>query len=273
MSVYVVGDVQGCYRSLQALLAAIDFLPERDRIVFVGDLVNRGPRSLEVLRWVRDHESCCATVLGNHDIHLLALAIGARKPKRNDTLDAVLDAPDCDELIEWLRRRPLLIEESGAVVVHAGLHPRWDVATARALAGEVEHMLRSHHWADKLARCYRRAQDWQDSLGGRRRRAAILSVLVSIRGCTPEGRLHRGFSGPPEHMPAGYVPWFEVPDPAWAGTRVAFGHWATMGARVTDDIIATDSGCVWGGSLTAVRLDDDAVFSVPAAADEHRAPL
>jgi len=273
MSVYVIGDVQGCYRSLQQLLAAIEFSPTVDRLVFVGDLVNRGPRSLQVLRWVREHDHCCDSVLGNHDIHLLALAIGARDRKRSDTLDAILDAPDRDELIDWLRHRPLLVRAEDVIVVHAGLHPEWSADRAQTLANEVQVMLRGKRWADELFACYRREQDWGESLRGRRRRAAILSVLVSIRGCTPDGHLHREFAGPPAQMPAGYVPWFEVPNPAWAGSCVAFGHWSTLGLRVTDDIVSTDTGCVWGGKLTAVRLEDRAVFSVPAAADEQRAPV
>jgi len=274
MSVYLIGDVQGCYKSLQRLLDALQFDRARDRLLFVGDLVNRGPRSLQVLRWVREHDDCCVAVLGNHDVHLLAAAIGSRKPKGLDTLDQVLRAPDRQELIDWLRGRPLLHEDDDLVMVHAGLHPRWSLKKARSLAGEVESMLRGDDWAKRLAQCYRHkpAKDWHGKLEGAERLASILSVLVSIRSCTEDGDMNRKYAGRAEDVPQGYVPWFDVGEPRWAGQRIGFGHWSTLGLRVTDDYIATDTGCVWGGKLTAVRVNDGAVVQVPCADDEHIPP-
>ncbi len=273
MSVYVIGDVQGCYKTLRRLLETIDFAPRRDRLLFAGDLVNRGPRSLEVLRWVREHDHCCEAVLGNHDVHLLAAAIGARKRRRLDTLKDILTAPDRDELIDWLRARPLLHEEEDVVLVHAGMHPRWSIKKARNLAGEVQDMLRGDNWVKRLTKCYEREpEDWDADLGNNRRLAAILSVFVTIRGCTKKGAMHREFSGPPKRMPGKYMAWFDVPQPAWEGRCVAFGHWARLGLRVTDRYIATDTGCVWGGMLSAVRLDDREVFQVPCAKSEYLRP-
>lgn len=269
MSVYVVGDVQGCYKTLQRLVEKLDFRQKRDRLLFVGDLVNRGPRSAQVLRWVRDHQDSCVSVLGNHDLHLLGLAAGVRKRRPKDTLRDVLRAADADELIDWLRFRPVMHEEAGVVLVHAGLHPRWTIKKAQSLAREIEEMLRSDSWKKKLARCYERPlEDWDPDLKNSKRLRSSISVFTNIRGCTKKGEMHRAFSGPPKRMPDKYMPWFKVPSPEWEGHCIAFGHWSRLGLRITKDVIATDTGCVWGGRLTAVRLEDHAVFQVPCAKSE-----
>jgi len=261
---YAIGDVQGCKASLDRLLALIDFVPSRDQLWFVGDLVNRGPRSLDVLRWAHDHDSVITCVLGNHDMHLLARAAGAAEPKKRDTLDEVLAAPDCHRLIEWLRHRPLLHLDGAHLMVHAGLHPSWTASDARSLAQEIERELRAPTWRAFLAQTSGPPPRWDPRLGGGDRWRAILAYLVSVRTCKPDGRVVPDFKGPPAEAPAGAVPWFALPDPAWASHTVFFGHWATLGLDLGRHHVALDTGCVWGKSLTAVRLDDRMVFQVKA---------
>lgn len=263
MARYAIGDVQGCMASLERLLTAIGHDPTRDRLWLVGDLVNRGPRSLDVLRWARAQGDSLVTVLGNHDLHLLARAAGLVPAKRRDTLDAVLAAPDLGELVDWLRTRPLVHVEDGLLLVHAGLHPRWSAARARALAAEIEAGLRSSRWTEWLGQTLAAAPPWQDDLVGPARARSILSFLVRARACDGAGH-PVDFDGPPEEAPAGAVPWYALPDPAWADHTVVFGHWAAHGLRLGDRWIATDAGCVWGKRLAAVRLDDRVVTQVKA---------
>jgi bis(5'-nucleosyl)-tetraphosphatase (symmetrical) len=264
MPVFAIGDIQGCFASLEKLLSRIGFAPERDRLLLVGDLVNRGPASLEVLRWARALEDRIAVVLGNHDLHLLRVVCGARKLKRKDTLASILEAPDRDDLIDWLRARPLMHEEGGVVMVHAGLHPRWSIEEARERAREGEAALRDRDWSDRLRAAYAGAPvPWAEDLTGCERLRAILAVFVRLRTCTPEGRLCEHY-GPPEAAPAGCAPWFEIRGRRWRGSRILFGHWSTLGLRVSDEYIALDTGCVWGGKLSAVRLEDGAVYQVEA---------
>jgi bis(5'-nucleosyl)-tetraphosphatase (symmetrical) len=262
MSTYVVGDVQGCFDSLMALLDRVDFDPARDRLWIAGDLVNRGPKSLEVLRWARDHAPCLTAVLGNHDVHLLARAAGVKARKKRDTLDDVLDAPDRDELISWLRARPLIHRQDRWLMVHAGLHPSWTAAEAAALAAEVEQALQGDAWAEILARAGDEPPAWSPDLDGIERLHAILGVLIRVRTVRADGRLCDDYSGPPEGAPAGCTPWYAVPDRRSKGTPILFGHWSTLGLLVERDHIALDTACVWGGRLTAYRLEDGEVFEV-----------
>ena len=263
MARYAIGDIQGCMASLERLLAAIAYDPARDRLWLVGDLVNRGPRSLDVLRWARGQGDRVVSVLGNHDLHLLARAAGLVAAKRRDTLDEVLAAPDLGALVDWLRSRPLLHVEDEWVLVHAGLHPRWTVARARALAAEVEAALRGPGWAQWLGQTLSAAPSWQDDLSGPARTRSILWYLVRARTCTIDGA-PIDFDGPPEEAPVGAVPWYAVPDAAWRDHTVVFGHWAAQGLRLGERWIATDAGCVWGKRLAAVRLEDRAVVQVKA---------
>lgn len=269
MSTYVVGDVQGCFDSLMALLDRVDFDPARDRVWIAGDLVNRGPKNLEVLRWARDHDPCLTAVLGNHDLHLLARAAGVRGKKKRDTIDDVLAAPDRDELISWLRARPLVHREDRWLMVHAGLHPSWTAAEAAALAAEVETALRGDRWTDLLARAGDEPPPWSPELGGIERLLAILAVLVKVRTVRADGSLCDDYSGPPRGAPAGCTPWYAVPDRRSKDTPILFGHWSTLGLQVERDHIALDTACVWGGRLTAYRLEDGSVFDVAAADEPH----
>ena len=262
MALYAIGDVQGCMASLERLLETIPYAPG-DRLWLAGDLVNRGPRSLDVLRWARAQGDAVTVVLGNHDLHLLARVAGVAEAKKKDRLDDVLAAPDRDELCDWLRARPLVHVEDGFVMVHAGLHPTWSVARARALAAEVEAGLRGPDWKAWIAELIGPSPPWRERLTGGERSRAILGFLVRVRMITPEG-VPVPFDGPPEAAPAGSVPWFAVPCPAWADHTAVFGHWAALGLRMGERWIGTDSGCVWGNRLTAVRLPDRAVFQVKA---------
>ncbi len=262
MAVYAVGDIQGCMDSLERLLAAIDYAPERDRLWLVGDLVNRGPRSLDVLRWARAQGDAIVAVLGNHDLHLLARAAGVAEAKRRDSLDDVLAAPDCDQLIDWLRARPLIHADDGHVLVHAGLHPRWTIGRARTLAAELETKLRGPDWKQWLTQLGGAAPAWRDDLDGAARVRALLAFFVRVRCCDRDAEPVLDFDGPPEDAPDDAVPWYALPDPAWADHVAIFGHWAAHGLRMGERWIATDAGCVWGKGLTAVRLPDRVVTHV-----------
>jgi bis(5'-nucleosyl)-tetraphosphatase (symmetrical) len=269
MATYAIGDVHGCFLTLQRLLRRIEFDPGRDRLWLVGDLVNRGPRSLEVLRWARGLEDRLTTVLGNHDLHLLARAEGLAAPKRRDSLDAVLTAPDRDELLSWLRSRPLLHREGDLVLVHAGLFPAWPVDQAENLAREVERRLQGQgRGARRLLASIgaKTAERWREHrLSPFRRARAALAGFVKLRTLGPDGRMCAEFSGPPGEAPPGCLPWFAVPGRESGGALVVFGHWAAMGLRLEPGIAALDTGCAWGRQLTALRLDDSQPFTEPAA--------
>jgi bis(5'-nucleosyl)-tetraphosphatase (symmetrical) len=266
VATYAIGDIQGCYRTLRRLLERVRFDPEADRLWLVGDLVNRGPRSLEVLRWARELGDRVTAVLGNHDIHLLGRAFGTRAPKSRDTLDAVLEAPDRDELIDWLRHLPLLHHEGGFVLVHAGLLPAWTRERATELAREAETVLRSPAPRRLLeALVASRTPAWRKGLGEEDRWRVTLQSLTRLRTCRDDSRVCEGFSGPPEKAPDGCHPWFELRDDHSTGTTVVCGHWATLGLRIQPGIMALDSGCVWGGPMTAARLEDQEIFQEPLA--------
>lgn len=265
MAVYAVGDIQGCMTSFERLLGALAFAADRDRLWLVGDLVNRGPRSLDVLRWARAHDHAITAVLGNHDVHLLARVAGVADAKRRDTLDDVLAAPDRDDLVDWLRHRPLLHADDTHVMVHAGLHPRWTVARARALAGELEAGLRSPDWRAWLRQLAGAAPPWSDALTGAPRVRALLAFFLRVRCVHPDATPVPDFDGAPEDAPAGTLPWYALPSPAWATHTAVFGHWAAHGLRVSARWLALDSGCVWGNALSAVRLGDRVVTQVKSA--------
>ena len=270
MATYAIGDVQGCADALFSLLEHIEFRPERDRLWLAGDLVNRGPRSLEVLRFVRGLGERAVTVLGNHDLHLLAAAAGARPPKTRDTFGDVLGAPDRDALLGWLEGRPLLHhdEESGYAMVHAGLPPQWTLAEAGALAREVEEVLRGAEAGALLHDMYGdEPRCWSPVLRGAARHRFIINALTRIRYVSPDGGLEFRNAGPPGTQPPELVPWFEAPGRRSRGVRIVFGHWATLALHAPVDPVHRvhhlDTGCVWGGRLSALRLEDGRRFSVP----------
>jgi bis(5'-nucleosyl)-tetraphosphatase (symmetrical) len=266
MATFAVGDIHGCFTTLQRLLRRIDFDARHDRLWLVGDLVNRGPCSLDVLRWAANLGDRLVSVLGNHDLHLLARAAGLAEAKRRDTLDGVLAAPDRDDLLAWLRFRPLLHREGDRVLVHAGLFPSWTVAQAESLAREVEQGLRGRG-AERLLAGFggKTPERWRERRPSRARRAqAALAGFAKLRTLSPEGRMCADFSGPPGEAPRGCLPWFAVPGRKSAGAQVIFGHWAAMGLRLEPGIVALDTGCVWGRQLTALRLDDGKLFAQPA---------
>lgn len=270
MATYVIGDIQGCHDELQRLVATIGFDPETDRLWFTGDLVNRGPRSLEVLRYVRDLGEGAVTVLGNHDLHLLAVALGGARVRRSDTLDAILAAPDCDELLEWLRRRPLLHhdERLGFTLVHAGMPPQWDLDTAVKCAHEVEAVLAGSAVAEFFQHLYGDTPDqWRTDLVGWPRLRFVVNAFTRLRYCDAEGRMALNEKGAPGTQTPELLPWFEVPGRRSQGLRILFGHWSTLGGPSAQrrGILPLDTGCVWGGKLTAVRLDDGALFAVGCA--------
>jgi len=263
MATWAVGDVQGCYDEMTALLARVRFDPARDRLWFVGDLVNRGPKSLEVLRFVRGLGDAVRIVLGNHDLHLVCRAAGLWKRREDDTLDAVLDAPDGAELVAWLRTRPLMHVEDGHAMVHAGLLPGWSIEAARARACEVEAALAAPDHREFLANMYSSEPSrWVDSLAGWDRLRAIVNVFTRMRFSTPEDDIDVRTKG--ANAPAGYRPWFELRE-GRKEPRIICGHWSTLGLKLTSRVAALDSGCVWGGALTAMRLEDREIVQLPCA--------
>jgi bis(5'-nucleosyl)-tetraphosphatase (symmetrical) len=265
MATYAIGDVHGCWRSLEALLARVGFERNRDRLWFTGDLVNRGPESLEVLRFVRGLGDAAVAVLGNHDLHLLSRAAGVRGAKRSDTLDDVLAAADREELLAWLRLRPLLHREGEWTMVHAGLLPQWSVAAAERAARLAETHLRAGIVPALFLPSRGPVPRWGEHLGEPLRARLALAALTRMRGCDPEGRPDLRLTGPPAELPRPLLPWFEMQSRGSRDTRVIFGHWAALGLHVAGGVFCLDTGCAWGGALTALRLDDQELFEVPAA--------
>jgi len=250
--------------ALRRLLHAFSFDRARDRLWFVGDLVNRGPDSLATLRLVKDLGDAALTVLGNHDFHLLAVAAGTARKHRSDTLDAVLEAADRDDLLAWLRQRPMLHVQGKWVLVHAGLLPQWTIAQAQILAREVETALRGERWRDFLATLYGDTPDtWSESLRGADRLRVIVNATARMRFCTADGVIDLHTKGETAKAPPGFFPWFDAPERASRDHTIICGHWSTVGLKLRPDLLALDSGCVWGGSLSAVRLEDRALFQVP----------
>lgn len=265
MALYIIGDVQGCYDELQRLLQKIRFDQSADSLWFAGDLVNRGPRSLEVLRFVKSLGAGAVTVLGNHDLHMLAVAEQAEKYRRNDTFRDVLDASDRDELLHWLRQLPLVHFDSGrnVVLVHAGLDPAWTAPQARALASEVEAVLRDKEYHEFFRHMYGNKPDrWDPQVRGWDRLRFITNTFTRLRYCDHEGHQILDAKGPLGTQPNGYMPWFDIEHRRSEGTRIVFGHWAALGAAIHgNEIYSVDSGCAWGGELSALRLEPDIAFS------------
>ena len=260
MAVFAIGDIQGCYDGLQRLLERIRFDPADDELWFCGDLVNRGPDSLAVLRFVRKLGDQAITVLGNHDLHLVAAARDRARLRASDTLDAVLSAPDGDELVDWLRRRPLLHHDRkrGFTLVHAGLPPQWDLATAIACAREVEQVLAGDGAGELFDHLYGDLPDaWSPSLAGIDRWRYVINCFTRLRYVTTDGRLSLKHKGAPDTAPPGLTPWFEYPGRLGADLHVIFGHWSTLRRDPGNGLYPLDTGCVWGGCLTALQVDAD----------------
>jgi bis(5'-nucleosyl)-tetraphosphatase (symmetrical) len=269
MRLFAIGDIQGCAAAFDGLLRKIAFRPSRDRPWLVGDLVNRGPDSLAVLRRVMGLGSSVRCVLGNHDLHLLATVAGRRELSPADTFRDVLEAPDLDAIVDWLRHRPLLHHDRDAkrLLVHAGIPPPWTVTEARAEAHEVERQLRGRKWRYALREMYGgEPSAWSRKLQAVDRRRYTINALTRMRYCDRRGGIDLSYSGAPGTQPKGLIPWFDVPERRAAGTHVVFGHWAALGLLRRRDVTALDTGCVWGNYLTAVRLDR------PGRAVQVRAP-
>jgi bis(5'-nucleosyl)-tetraphosphatase (symmetrical) len=262
MALYLIGDLQGCNEPLQRLLRSVDFSPSRDTLYLLGDLVNRGPDSLGVLRSLSGLGDAAQCLLGNHDLNLFGIRHGLRKPHRSDTVQQVLDAPDCETLLDWLRHRRMAIHEHGWLMVHAGVLPQWSAAQTMALAGEVEQALRGPDLAGFLKAMYGNTPNqWQDTLAGAERLRVIVNALTRMRFCTLDGVMEFATTGSTQTALPGYLPWFEVPGRKTAGIPIAFGHWSTLGADTVAsgvgllaNTLPLDTGCVWGGCLTAARL-------------------
>ncbi len=263
MSTYAIGDIQGCYSEFCGLLEQIDFEPVKDKLWLVGDLVNRGPGSLDVLRLIKSLGDSAICVLGNHDLHLLAVAAGIGELHRSDTLDEILNAPDREELLYWLRHQRLAYAENGYLLVHAGVLPAWTTAQTVKLANEVENALRSENYVEFLSHMYGNApHGWRDDLTGYKRLRVIVNALTRLRICSSQGEMEFKFKGEVPNIPEGYLPWFRAPQRKTQESTVIFGHWSALGLLVEDNLMALDTGCLWGGPMTAIRLDDRKLFQV-----------
>ena len=264
MSHYAIGDIQGCHAEFCQLLDLVGFSPVNDRLWLVGDLVNRGPESLAVLREVKALGDCAATVLGNHDFHLLTVAAGHTKPHRHDTIAPILEAPDRDELLGWLQRRPLVVGDGEHLLVHAGFLPAWTPAKALALSQEVQTMLASERADSFLRELYGdEPRAWRDDLSGFDRLRVVVNACTRLRFCTADGTMEFREKRGPHAAPEGYRPWFEHEHRASAGKTIVCGHWSTLELKLAPNLLMLDSGCLWGGALTAIRLDDRRVYQVP----------
>lgn len=253
---YLVGDIQGCCDALDRLLAEIGFSPSRDRLVVLGDLVNRGPCSLATLQRLHALGSAATCLLGNHDLHLLAVAHGVRRAHEDDTLDEILDSPHRAQWLEWIRQRPLALHEDGWLMVHAGVVPQWDLPLTLQLADEVQRHLRSDDMHDFLTVMYgNEPSRWDAALAGNDRLRFAVNVLTRIRFVTPDGALQLKHKEGARDTPSGLLPWFDAPGRRTQGVPIAFGHWSTLGLVNRPDLLSLDTGCVWGGRLTAVRVD------------------
>lgn len=263
MSTYVIGDIQGCHEAFVALLDALAFDPAKDRVWITGDLVNRGEDSLAVLRWCVRHDDAVVAVLGNHDLHLLAVAEGFVPPHRKDTLEMILAAPDRAELLDWLRHRPMLHRDGEWLMLHAGLPPRWNADEAAAHARELEAALRGPGWREFLARMYgNEPRRWDPGLNDQERLRFIANVLTRARYLHADGALEFQHKQGLDAAPPGLLPWFDFPGRRSTDARILFGHWSTLGLLVREDVIALDTGCLWGGALTAFRLEDEQCLQI-----------
>lgn len=276
MARYAIGDIQGCYYSLMHLLAQLDFQPERDTVWLVGDLINRGTGSLEVLRWVYAHQTSVKVVLGNHDLHTIAVAHHIKPPHRFDTLAELLSAPDSGALLHWLRHQPLMVLEQDFAMLHAGLYPQWSLTQARALAAEVEAVLQSPQYLEFLQQMYgNQPAAWSDDLTGIDRLRAITNGLTRMRLLDAQGAMEFAFKGELADAPAGHVPWFKAPDrqSQYDSQTILFGHWSALGLYQGQGVMGLDTGCLWGRQLTAYALETGDVRQVPLDARDSPAGL
>lgn len=263
MATYAIGDLQGCFEPLEQLLELAGFSESRDRLWLVGDLVNRGPQSLEILRFVKSLGDRAVCVLGNHDLHLLMVAEGQAKQHRKDTLDAILAAPDRDDLLAWLRGLPLMHAEGEYAMVHAGLLPSWSIARALELARETEKALHGSEWRTLMANMYGNRPDrWDESLSGYDRLRVVINAMTRMRICTEDGRMEFEYKGALDEIPRDYLPWFAIKGRKSADTTVICGHWSAIGLLAEKNLLSLDSGCLWGRRLSAVRLEDRKIFQV-----------
>ena len=270
---YLVGDLQGCCNALERMLSTLAFSASRDRLFVLGDLVNRGPQSLATLKRLQSLGSAAICVLGNHDLHLLAVVHGVRKSGRKDTLEDILSSPERAAILHWLRHQRMACQDAGWLMVHAGVVPQWDAALTLSLAAEVETVLRSPDLPEFLHAMYGNEPEcWQDDLQGTPRLRFIVNALTRIRFCTLQGHLDLSTSGSPDAAPQGLVPWFDVPDRRTQGTPIAFGHWSTLGLMQKPDLLCLDTGCVWGGKLSAMRVDGGRRELIQIVCDQAQKP-
>jgi bis(5'-nucleosyl)-tetraphosphatase (symmetrical) len=263
MANYAIGDIQGCFDEFLALLDKIKYSPAQDRLILLGDLVNRGPKSLAMLRWAYDMRHKLRLILGNHDLHLIAVHAGLAKQKQLDTIDDILRAPDADELLTWLRQQPLVIEDGRYVFVHAGLPPTWQSVDAVACSAEIQRVLSGPAYRDFLSHMYGNEPDrWDAALSGWDRLRFIVNACTRMRVLTQDGRLDLKYKGELADAPDGRAAWFDLPNVRDGTQTVVCGHWSALGLHRQPGVIALDTGCVWGGALTALRLEDGQVFQV-----------
>ena len=269
MATFAIGDLQGCYTSFQNLLQICGFNPSTDTLWLVGDLINRGPDSAKVLRWLMAHEGSVRVVLGNHDLHALTVYAGFVSAQRKDTLDDLLTAPDRDLLFAWLRQQPLAYAENEYLMIHGGVLPQWSTTQTLALAAEVQEILRSKNYHDFLEKMYgNRPTRWRETLRGMSRLRVITNALTRMRVCSPSGKMNFEFRGKLSDIPSNLMPWFDVPNRKTQNTTLVFGHWSALGLMLRNNLIALDTGCLWGGKLTALRLEDRQIFQVPRAKED-----
>ncbi|SEN12265.1 symmetrical bis(5'-nucleosyl)-tetraphosphatase [Nitrosomonas marina] len=263
MATYAIGDIQGCYSSFRRLLDLIEFDAALDRLWLVGDIVNRGPQSLETLRFVKQSDDAMIMVLGNHDLHLLMVDAGIVHCGKGDTIQPILSAPDRDELLHWLRHQRLFFNEGDHALVHAGLLPEWSVPEAARLAHEVETALRSDDYSYVFSQIYGNEPNyWRDDLTGTERLRVIINAMTRMRVCSIDGRIDFTFKGNLQDIPDGSLPWFDMPNRASRDHTIICGHWSALDLHLSDTVAALDSGCVWNRQLSAMRLEDKKVFQI-----------
>ena len=263
MAIYAIGDIQGCYHAFQGLLTRIQFNPKLDQLWLVGDLINRGSGSLEVLRWCYAHQDSLKVVLGNHDLHALVVAHGFVKAHKGDTLDGLLAAADRGVLLDWLRHQRLMVQEDNFLMVHAGLLPQWTAEQAMAYAAEVEAALQGDKYLEFLFHMYgNQPNRWSDHLTGMARLRLITNAMTRLRVCTEQGEMEFAFKGELQDIPNGFMPWFDVPTRATQTAEVIFGHWSALGLQHRNNVYSLDTGCLWGGQLTAMNIHTKVITQV-----------
>ena len=257
MALYLIGDIQGCHTAFTRLLQHLDFSPSRDTLFVLGDLVNRGPDNAAVLRQLMAYGSSARCLLGNHDLHMLAVSQRVRQPSSQDTFADVLEAPDREAMLHWLRHQHLAWREGQVLMVHAGVLPQWDATQTLALADEVQQVLRCDDWATFLSQMYGGLPNvWDDALEGADRLRIIVNALTRLRFCDAQGAMDFSIKEGADQAPSHLMPWFDLPHRRTQDVMVAFGHWSTLGPLTRDDVVCLDDGCIWGGCLSALRLTD-----------------